>query len=183
VAIAGDFVPYAWAPSMFLTLNFVWLFVLGAEIARHLTAIRTRLERLPPLAAAGLVLLVLIILNLDVTGSAFGIRFGPLVEAASGVLVACAIGIPPLVRFLESPPLHYLGRISYSLYLIHGTVIAVCVALAPATLPKSAVVLVAVVLSIGTAELLYRTVERPGTRVGRVLAARLAARAGYRPNT
>ena len=73
-------------------------------------------------------------------------------------------------------PLQYLGRISYSLYLIHyatsWVVVSIGCSLTPNN-PKAAVLWMAggVVASIGAADLFYRCVEAPSLRLVKRLKA------------
>lgn len=63
-----------------------------------------------------------------------------------------------LLRRMEFPrPLLWLGRISYSLYLVHD----IFTALLPTRLPLWLGMLLLVVLSLGVSELTYRFIERP----------------------
>ena len=78
--------------------------------------------------------------------------------------------------WLTGGPLQYLGRISYSLYLIHyatsWVVVSIGCSLTPDN-PKAAVLWMAggVVASIGAADLFYRCVEAPSLRLVKRLKA------------
>jgi peptidoglycan/LPS O-acetylase OafA/YrhL len=70
-------------------------------------------------------------------------------------------------RWLRSRPLQWLGRVSYSLYLVH---VPVAVALAHAfhgTLPAAAIAPLTVLLALPAAALFYRAVERPSLLLSR----------------
>lgn len=103
---------------------------------------------------------------------------GPLVAAVS--LASCvaivgllATGSGPVVEFLGSGPLEYGGRVSFSLYMVHG----IALLLSPvrflgienaAALPLAARVGLAVgqmVLLLGLSIAAYHLVERPGQRL------------------
>jgi peptidoglycan/LPS O-acetylase OafA/YrhL len=172
-AMAGDFVPYPWTASWFLTLAFIWLFVMGAEIARCLPAIRARLGRLSPAWGLALVAGLLLPLSLDRKTHILGVGIAPLIDASAGLLVASAVGIAPFASFLETPILQWFGRVSYSLYLIHGPLMNTAVAASPGSMPRVIPVLVGAAVSLPVALFLYHAVERPTLRLGQRLADRL----------
>lgn len=94
------------------------------------------------------------------------------------LVVALALARPGWRRVLESAPLLFLGRISYSLYLVHMAVLLLAIGwLAPAS-PLAALGLVAGVLgaSVALAALFHPAVERPSIALGNRLCAGAARR-------
>lgn len=92
-----------------------------------------------------------------------------LVGVGAVVLIVWLLASRPAGRVMEYPPLVFLGRISYSLYLLHLLVLFSLVRV----LPGSNIYLllpVALALSVGLAWLSYRVVELPSMRLGRYLA-------------
>jgi peptidoglycan/LPS O-acetylase OafA/YrhL len=87
-------------------------------------------------------------------------------------------------RLLESPVAHWVGVRSYSLYLVHYSVlIVVAFALggAPSTLLLA---VVAVPLALAVTDVFFRVIERPSVRLARqlgALSAGAARRAQLRP--
>jgi peptidoglycan/LPS O-acetylase OafA/YrhL len=82
----------------------------------------------------------------------------------------------PLHWLLSLTPLVYLGRISYSIYLLH---LPVSVALASAGLPALFYApplhgFLKVAATIGVSALAYRLIEIPGQRLGAALDRRLS---------
>ena len=85
-------------------------------------------------------------------------------------------------RALESPAAAYLGSRSYSVYLCHLPIIAVCHSLWLDLFPTAlraatflGVAAMAVPLTLIAADLLYRGIERPGIALGSRLARRTQA--------
>jgi peptidoglycan/LPS O-acetylase OafA/YrhL len=68
--------------------------------------------------------------------------------------------------------LTFLGDISYPLYCIHLIVITACFYLLAGKAPQFLVTVVPVVISIGLATIIHFKIERPGTMIGKRLAAR-----------
>jgi peptidoglycan/LPS O-acetylase OafA/YrhL len=97
---------------------------------------------------------------------------------AAGILVA-ALHQPAFHRALTTPLARWFGRISYSLYLVHFTVLLflVCRVTGPGIPPLAALTLFPVVLAIsaGVAEIGYRLVEAPSMRAGRTLGRMLGS--------
>ena len=99
-------------------------------------------------------------------------------------LLAYVISSPRLQRGLEARPLLFLGRISYSVYLVHWLFVSWGIQLLNAYLLRDAsqqrlaigAALAAVVLAtLLVATAFHALVERPCIRLGRRLAARFAA--------
>ena len=96
------------------------------------------------------------------------------VPAISGLLiVALSLDAGPLARLLSVAPLHWLGRVSFSIYLLHAPVISVLAKLPWGRLPTLLIApargtLVLVVVLVGAA-VTNRWIEEPGRRLpGRV---------------
>ncbi len=118
-----------------------------------------------------------------VVSAAIGIKGNATVSYALGLAVFM-LGMSWLQ--LRLPLLDWLGRISYSIYLFHPVVfmsLLWAMQWLPADSPLRALhlgvyLLVCTVLAILLADLVYRSVERPGIALGRRWAKAWAARAG-----
>jgi peptidoglycan/LPS O-acetylase OafA/YrhL len=92
----------------------------------------------------------------------------------------------PVIQVLVSRPIQFLGRISYSLYLVNVPIIWVFIPLTPrlglnrlGALDRGLIVgLLVTILSIPIAAFSEKYVEQPGIRLGRLLSTRSRARAG-----
>lgn len=94
------------------------------------------------------------------------------IGAALGVVLA--IVWPGLRRLLERPAMLWLGRISFSLYLVHAPLIGtVGYLVGPERWWLTA--LVALPLSVGVAYVFYRWIERPAHRLARAGGERISS--------
>jgi len=117
--------------------------------------------------------------------TAFGLFYkpsGPILSAIGGTLLVCgAIFLPRMRRFLSSPVLVHHGKVSYSFYLIHFTVLIVCTRMisGPASLADALMLLaLSFILTTAGAEVAYRVAERPAILLGNAICRRLAAWTG-----
>ncbi len=84
-----------------------------------------------------------------------------------------------LQRFLETPPILWLGRVSYALYLLHFPVTLLCVHLVDAKkgLPGWALVFALVMsISLPLSAIFDRLIERPSIAAGNHICRKLAER-------
>jgi len=182
----------------FIFLRFMIDFAVGLALrleSARIAAFVRRLPRLAPalLGMAGLVLLQLpYVAGLMATGFA-GLEYGHSPSAVAqfavgaGLLLIAALHAPALQRALASGPGRFFGRISYSFYLVHDTVLLAFVMRArhfvfpwPTGLAVAAITFA---LTVVLGMLGWRFVEAPAIRAGRAvirageaLAARATAR-------
>jgi len=93
--------------------------------------------------------------------------------ASSALIVLGATGIvtvaarwKPAIRVLSIPPIHWLGRISFSLYLVHAPILIATANVAHA-LPWPVQIAIGVGVSFGVAELFTRFVDIPSHRLSK----------------
>lgn len=158
------------------TLVYIPVFLLGTLMAVHLDELRR--WRPPnrwtlPLAAvlAGALLIASWLARpLDLPVIARDVLWG-LAGAGAALTVLLAVLWPPLRAGLEARPVQWLGRVSFSLYLVHVPILATLVYLFG--YPRWWLAcLVAVPLSLGAAALFRRWVEAPSHRLSRAAGAR-----------
>lgn len=92
------------------------------------------------------------------------------------LLVALLVCGGRVARLLTIAPAMWLGKISYSLYLVHFPLMLFFVSFYP-SIPLWAVIALTLATSLALAEVFYRFVERPGIRLGKTLGT-MAARRG-----
>jgi peptidoglycan/LPS O-acetylase OafA/YrhL len=156
---------YPFLTSFATSAGFLWLFVVGATMARRRAQLGQFVSRIPFAAQLAILACALVALNaIWQFGASEPWRF--LEQAGAVVLVASAAFMPWMKRILDVAALRWLGKISYSLYLIHFIVLFTLLYAfrAYVTFPR---ILVAVpTLSILAAALLYRAVELPSIAWG-----------------
>lgn len=175
----------------FVTLRYVSVFICGILLATHLGSLKAWYQKLSPLA---LKLLWLCSFALFSDGHLFqesGIRGmwhlaeWPTVIGAVGVLLI-SLNSPGAEKILNSPVPRFVGRISYGLYLIHGTVLFSLAILLHGRVPLVVEFVVYLALTVLAATGFYLAIDEPVIRLGRVVGDRLRARSiahieGYRP--
>lgn len=95
----------------------------------------------------------------------------------AAALVACAVHVEGVRRLLAWRPLAELGRVSYSVYLLHLTVILLAAGLVEARVGLVgglAFVVGVTIVTLALAPLSYAAVERPAIRLGNRVCAGLA---------
>jgi peptidoglycan/LPS O-acetylase OafA/YrhL len=93
-----------------------------------------------------------------------------LIAIAAGGLIIISTSSAFCKSILSWGPIHFLGEISYSLYLWHFIVILYCVHLLYGRLPFDVILCLAFVLSIIVSRCSYFWVEVPAMNVGRKLS-------------
>jgi peptidoglycan/LPS O-acetylase OafA/YrhL len=88
----------------------------------------------------------------------------------AALFMALALGSAKSQKALERPGFQWLGKVSYSLYLIHPLVLMTCVYAFFGIFPLPLSVALALGLSLFFSEYFYRWVERPSMEWGRKLS-------------
>ncbi len=144
------------------TLHVLWMFSAGIALAYNRARISPHIARYGRTLFCSLVILALGLLSVP-----FSRIWGDfMIGIGATLLIALCLPNHRLSRGLQVPPLLWLGRISYSLYLVHFPILLFLIASGVASGP-SLLLLVPILLG---AELLYRAVEAPAQRLGGMLA-------------
>lgn len=157
------------------TFYFAMFFVIGILLAYY----RHQIMRISALGN-GIGSLVLVIAGLAVWTRNWGFQpeFMKGVGAAL-ILAGCASkGLPQ--RWLETALVQWLGRVSYSLYLVHVPIFLISEYTLHLILPHSLIALIAIPVAMVTAEVFYRLIERPAHMLGRHLVKRRTTRPAMR---
>jgi peptidoglycan/LPS O-acetylase OafA/YrhL len=180
IAIVGDF-------THIDALRYLPAFFVGTVMAVRLDAIRewsARRQKRPRarLWSAGLVTVSLLLviaawlaLPIAPSGSVAATLLGELALLGAAGLVLAAIGAPPMRRVLEFRGTQWLGRVSFSLYLVHVPIIAT-LAFLFGDANWWLVALLTVPIALLVAWGFHHAVERPSHRLARATSRVVAAR-------
>lgn len=158
--------------SFATTASYLWLFVIGALMARHRRELAQAIARVPVAVQLLVLAGALVALN-AIWQFGAGEQWRFLEQAGAILLVACAATMGWLQRLLDVAPLRWLGKISYSLYLVHFVVLFTLLYAFRSEVTLARVLVAVPVLSILAAAVLYRFVEVPSIDWGhRASAAR-----------
>jgi len=152
----------------FLTLQYVYLFAAGAVLALHAKDVRGLFSAAPAPLKMALWLITLFFVTYPANKNLGLFVCG----MASISLVALCFADEVADRYLSSPVPMWLGRVSYSLYLLHVPILDFVLHNFYGTVPLIGLIALAVGLSLVAAELAYRFVERPAIALGRRLTSK-----------
>ncbi len=160
-----------------LTLHYAAFFLIGAIMAKHLSAINRWYSRLTPTGVASLVFASLAVYAFADSSSIvqrFSIPqdlFDWPIAAAAVALIVLAINNRLFHTFLSSRATRYLGERSFSLYLIHGTILFILIHRFTGEISVGLFFVLYLATSLLVAEVFYRLIERPAMLLGRNLTA------------
>jgi peptidoglycan/LPS O-acetylase OafA/YrhL len=148
-----------WAYQPLNTLQYVFLFAAGATLSLHALEVRAWLSKIPIWARIVLWAAALVFITLS------------FVDIFSAALLVALCLAPWADAALSHALPTWLGRVSYSLYLVHMPVLYTLMHIFWARMPLTILLACAVLTSLLVSELTYRFVEKPAIRLGRRLAS------------
>jgi peptidoglycan/LPS O-acetylase OafA/YrhL len=159
----------------------VWLFVLGAELARRTPRIIETMRSMPRMLStvaftSGLLMLIARwITPLPLPISYFLSGLG------AATVIASAVALQSVDHLLSSTLSQFLGKCSYSLYLFHFPVLAVLAYALTPHFPLWLALTLTPPMAIAVARASFANIERPLVRYGRSFAESIDARLTPRP--
>lgn len=157
------------------TAYYACFFVIGATLACYLAPIRRLLTRLPPIGRWAMLLAGLLTLQ------AHWSRIHPVQESmvalGSALVIVAALSPGVIERALMARPLRFLGRISYSVYLVHvPLLLAAVLLLLHGRVPMAALLACVPPAAVALGWLFHATVAEPCAQLGQRLATRMRHR-------
>jgi len=165
------------AVDTMLTLHYAAFFIIGSLLAKNLHAVNRWYARLTLIQVAIVALVSLILYCFGNASSLFQRTVIPqdlfdwLVAVGAVMFIVFAINNRFFHSFLTSRAIHYLGERSYSLYLIHGTILFALIHTLYGRLRIDLLLLLYLAISLVVTEIFYRLIERPSMLLGRRLTA------------
>jgi peptidoglycan/LPS O-acetylase OafA/YrhL len=158
-----------------LTLHYAAFFLIGSLLAKHLHAISRWFARLTVFQASAIAVVSLVLYGFSNASSIIQ-RFsipGDLYDwggaIGAAMLIVFAMNNRPFHSFLTRRTIHHLGQISYSLYLIHGTILFILIHTFLTRVPMGILLLIYLSVTLVVTEIFYRLIERPAMLLGRRL--------------
>lgn len=153
------------------TGRFVFLFTAGIIVGVNAVTVRNSVARLSIAGAASLwfAAAVLLLSPGPTVYRYFDLTWG----AGAVLLLMLTLGSLSAHRTLSAGILVWLGRVSYSLYLVHLPLLIAAVHCANGLVPLWLILPAVILASLLCAEVMHRAVEIPSIRLGRLVARRL----------
>lgn len=185
LSFAAQGIMFIWPHERVVSsLHYIAFFIVGALAAKHLSSIlqgfRTlsiRQHRI--LLIASIISLSMFQIIKHVPGRIHQMLFitdWPDAIACAALLLS-AMTFEPFKLFLQRPAVAYLGKISYSIYLVHATVLFTCIHLLFGRVPFLLVATIYLMSTCVVSVLFHYIVEQPATQLGKRVAGKSKRRA------
>jgi peptidoglycan/LPS O-acetylase OafA/YrhL len=148
-----------------MTFYYAAFFLMGAVLAKYRAPLTQLVSR-----GNGEGPILLLVAGLWSWYTQWAVQQELMIGAGAMLIIIASIsdGLPR--KFLLTTPIQWLGRVSYSLYLVHVPIILIAVHLLHDVVPYSFIALIAILAALIFSELFYRAIERPTHKLGRYLA-------------
>lgn len=179
----------SFAESFLITLRFVPFFMAGILLVQYDEKIKSRIIRLNKLQIFMLIIFVLSIfcmpteiynhqnisylskvISPEMLNSSLKFSADFLLGIASCLLIILAKNYGENIRFFNHKAALWLGKVSYSLYLIHLPLVFVIFRLLLGHMPFFLICLIAVASSLLAAAIFFALIEKPAMKMGRYVS-------------
>lgn len=164
--IAAEIFPSASAllgrPHM--TFYYAAFFLIGALLARYREPLVEHLAR-----GRGERPLILVAAGLWVWYTPWALQPELMKGAGAALILMASISAGAPRKFLHTSAVQWLGRVSYSVYLVHVPVMLIGEYLLHELLPHSLIAVISVLTALMVSEIFYRIIEGPAHQLGRYL--------------
>ena len=160
--------------NIILTIHYISMFMLGAILARYIENLITFYTKMTKTNKLIISLIALICYtyqglfpHLSFIHNFIMNEYA--VALGSSLIIIIALSSKSFSRFLNLKPILFLGKISYSLYLYHATLLFSFIYIFNDILPISTILCMTVISSLLISSVLYYLVEEPSINLGRKL--------------
>lgn len=165
-----------------MTIHYTGVFLLGFLLARHLGAISTWFVSRSVLARGTFVSVGYLVYCYSHLLPGRLVYFSDIPTAlGAAVLVVASLCSARVSALLTLESVKTLGRISFSLYLLHCVLLLASVHLLHSLMPLPAILAIALFATFLLSSSSYKHIELPAIEMGRRLVARLVARTASSP--
>ncbi|MFC4099738.1 acyltransferase family protein [Paenibacillus xanthanilyticus] len=167
------------------TFYYTSFFIIGALMAKHRHQLIHYIKQVGVLGKSIVVVLAILFYNIEwiTPGLGFMKHNGNLISGniatliidfgtAVGVFLFITLIIGTDTKFMSNPVMLWLGRISYSVYLIHPIILLIVVHAAGHSISLKVLAFTIPVLALAVGTLYYRLVERPSMLIGKRLTTK-----------
>ncbi len=166
--------------DLYQTCGYLTMFVLGILLARYWPCLKTRLRRLNAGAYWALLGACVFVYAYAPTLFNYLALDDPIWDlttatGAAGIILYSLVD-PRIKRFLCHTSIMFLGKISYSVYLLHAPILFIFAYYCYGRVPPFGWLVPYLAVTIGLATLMHKFVEEPSIKLGKLLALHVGLR-------
>jgi peptidoglycan/LPS O-acetylase OafA/YrhL len=169
--------------NYFVTMHYTSMFIIGANLAKHrVTLLRIIAQSKTKYLFLPMGLLFFSYPRIPFTlfskliGSTeynlYLIMIDWFITIGAVLIILHALGANYFSKFLLMKPVHYLGKTSFSMYLIHALILLVMLHIFYEMIPIPVIVIMSLIITIFSSAVCYRFIEEPAIKLGKYLTNR-----------
>ncbi|MEY2192746.1 acyltransferase family protein [Neobacillus sp. BF23-41] len=106
-----------------------------------------------------------------------------IITIGAAIFIVFSLSSETFSKILLKNPIHFIGKISYSLYLIHPVVLLVIVHLVFNRLSIPLILLISLLITLLSSLLSYKYIEKPSIELGKYLTKQRSRNSNIKQNT